>query len=388
MRRRSRCAASRWRGSAISSRAKALLRSAARAFGPREAVARARCVVAEAEIALVSRDLGWPAKALDAARATLEAHGDCDQRRACAPSRSPAPAADRAPRRGRAKRSPSSTPRLCRRRGRPLTNWWLQESPFGACTAKAARAALARAERGAREAGIPALMAEVESALARPEHARRAPVLRAARSDCCCSRRSRRCWRRDALVVDACRHVVRERGAVVSLATRPVLVRARARVGRGVAGETRRGALSSRARSAASTPTNRIARGCGSRSAGFASNSGRWPRSARRSAASRWRRAARREVVVLAPPVEERHAAVLALLADGEVVVELGLGAGARRQPAHRAAGARCAGGRRQGAVVRSRAGAPLDDPAGAGIPDKLVTPAPAAGRLGSYGLG
>ena len=46
--------------------------SAARAFGPREAVARARCVVAEAEIALVSRDLGWPAKALDAARATLE----------------------------------------------------------------------------------------------------------------------------------------------------------------------------------------------------------------------------------------------------------------------------------------------------------------------------
>src|SRR5438105_4932328 len=57
-------------------RAKALLRSAARAFGPKEAVARARCVVAEAEIALVSRDLGWPAKALGAARATLEAHGD------------------------------------------------------------------------------------------------------------------------------------------------------------------------------------------------------------------------------------------------------------------------------------------------------------------------
>src|SRR4051794_22480348 len=57
-------------------RAKALLRSAARAFGPREAVARARCVVAEAEIALASRDLGWPAKALDAARATLEGHGD------------------------------------------------------------------------------------------------------------------------------------------------------------------------------------------------------------------------------------------------------------------------------------------------------------------------
>ena len=57
-------------------RAKALLKRAARAFGPKEAVARARCVVAEAEVALASRDLGWPAKALDAARATLDAQGD------------------------------------------------------------------------------------------------------------------------------------------------------------------------------------------------------------------------------------------------------------------------------------------------------------------------
>src|SRR5687767_2617451 len=57
-------------------KAKTLLRRAARAFGPKEALARARCVVAEAEIALVSRDLGWPAKALDAARATLEEYGD------------------------------------------------------------------------------------------------------------------------------------------------------------------------------------------------------------------------------------------------------------------------------------------------------------------------
>src|SRR5215469_12957132 len=57
-------------------RAKALLRRAARAFGPKEAVAKARCVVAEAEVALASRELGWPAKRLEAARATLEAHGD------------------------------------------------------------------------------------------------------------------------------------------------------------------------------------------------------------------------------------------------------------------------------------------------------------------------
>src|SRR4029453_17718006 len=57
-------------------RARALVRRAARAFGPKEVLPRPRCVVAEAESALVSRDLGWPTKALDAARATLEAHGD------------------------------------------------------------------------------------------------------------------------------------------------------------------------------------------------------------------------------------------------------------------------------------------------------------------------
>src|SRR3546814_10039185 len=57
-------------------RAKALVKRAARVFGVKEPVARARCVIAEAEIALASRALGWPAKALDAARATFEAHGD------------------------------------------------------------------------------------------------------------------------------------------------------------------------------------------------------------------------------------------------------------------------------------------------------------------------
>src|SRR3954452_6536450 len=57
-------------------RAKALLRRAARAFGAKEAMARARCVVAEAEIALASRDLAWPIKALEAARITLQAHRD------------------------------------------------------------------------------------------------------------------------------------------------------------------------------------------------------------------------------------------------------------------------------------------------------------------------
>ncbi len=84
-------------------RAKALLRRGARVRAARGGVARARCVVAEAEIALAARDLGWPVKALEAARVTLEAHGDHAQRRARALSRHPPPAADRTPRRGRAR---------------------------------------------------------------------------------------------------------------------------------------------------------------------------------------------------------------------------------------------------------------------------------------------
>src|SRR5215831_14934280 len=57
-------------------RAKALLRRASRAFGPREGVARARCVVAEAEIALVSRDLSRLPEAVETARAVLDRNGD------------------------------------------------------------------------------------------------------------------------------------------------------------------------------------------------------------------------------------------------------------------------------------------------------------------------
>src|ERR1700679_544500 len=124
-------------------RAKALLRSATRSFGPKEAVARARCVVAEAEIALVSRDLGWAAKALDAARATLEAHGDrvnaaharyLEVRRLLLIGR-----LDDAERR-------------------------LAGIAMRRLRAKAARAALVRAESAARHATIPALTAEVDSA--------------------------------------------------------------------------------------------------------------------------------------------------------------------------------------------------------------------------------
>ncbi len=82
---------------------------------------------------------------------------------------------------------------------------------------------------------------------------------------------------------------------------------------------------------------------------------------------------------MLARPVEEEHAAVLAFLADGESwsssALALALGASQR----YRAAGTRLACGRRQGAVVWSGASSSLDNPARAWIHDDLVTPCPTA---------
>src|SRR5467141_3179506 len=144
-------------------RAKALLRSAARAFSPKEALARARCVVAEAEIALVSRDLGWPAKALDAARVTLEAHGDrvnaaharnLEIRRLLLIGR-----LDEAEH-ALAELNPAPFPPASRTAHELL----VAGIAMRRLQTKAARAALNRAEQAAREADIPALTAEVASA--------------------------------------------------------------------------------------------------------------------------------------------------------------------------------------------------------------------------------
>src|SRR6201981_2156635 len=144
-------------------RAKALVRRAARSFGPKEAVARARCVVAEAEIALASRDLGFPAKTLDAARATLEAHGDrvnaaharyLEIRRLLLIGR-----LDEAER-----RLPPPAPAPFPPASRAAHELVVAGIAMRRLRTKTARAALARAERAARHAGIPALTAEVESA--------------------------------------------------------------------------------------------------------------------------------------------------------------------------------------------------------------------------------
>src|ERR1700724_3509571 len=141
-------------------RAKTLLRRAARAFGPKEAVARARCVVAESEIALVSRDLSWPAKALDAARSTLEEHGDrlnaaharyLEVRRLLLIGR-----LDEAER-TLADLDPTPFPPA----SRAAHELVVAGIAMRRLQTEAARAALARAEHAAHQACIPALAAEV-----------------------------------------------------------------------------------------------------------------------------------------------------------------------------------------------------------------------------------
>src|SRR3954468_23461472 len=144
-------------------RAKVLLRRAARAFSPKETMARARCVVAEAEIALVSRDLSWPAKALDAARATLEAHGDhanAAHARYLAVRRLLLIGRLDAAERALAELDPAPFPPA----SRAAHELVVAGIALRRLRARSARDALARAERAARAADIPALTAEVESA--------------------------------------------------------------------------------------------------------------------------------------------------------------------------------------------------------------------------------
>src|SRR5262245_58174710 len=203
-------------------RAKALLRRAARAFGPNEAVARARCVVAEAEIALVTRDLGWPAKVLDAARATLEEHGDrvnaaharyLEVRRLLLIGR--LTEAERA----LAKLDPAPFPPA----SRAIHELVAAGIAMRRLRTNAARAALGRAERAARHTRISALTAEVESA----SLVLNAPAARLI------ARGEERPLRLDeveallasrALLVDACRHAVRHASAAVALVRRPGLL--------------------------------------------------------------------------------------------------------------------------------------------------------------------
>jgi hypothetical protein len=296
-------------------RAKALLRSAARAFGPKEAVARARCVVAEAEIALVSRDLSFPAKTLDAARATLEARGD---------GVNAAHARNLAVRRllliGRLDEAEHALAGLDPAPFPPALKAAHELVVAGIAMrrlrTKMARAALARAERAARDADIAALTAEVESA---------SVVLNTPAARLIARGKERALLLEDveallaskALVVDACRYVVRDARTVVSLARRPVLFALARALGEAWPGDVSRGTLVMRAFRAKQADESHRAR--------LRVEIGRL-RSALRTLAAvsatpqgfalTPRRA--REIVVLARPVEEQQAAVLAFLADGE----------------------------------------------------------------------
>ncbi len=120
---------------------------------------------------------------------------------------------------------------------------------------------------------------------------------------------------------------------------------------------------------------NRIARACGSKSGALRKLLRALADVDATEARLRADAARMREVVVLAPPVEEEHAAVLAFLADGESWSSsaLALALGASQRTVQRALDA--LGASRQGAVVRPRPRAPLDDAAAAGIRDDLVTP-------------
>ncbi|TGQ64156.1 helix-turn-helix domain-containing protein [Mesorhizobium sp. M00.F.Ca.ET.186.01.1.1] len=312
-------------------RAKLLLRRAGRAFGPREAVARARCVVAEAEIALVSRDLGWPAKALDAARITLEKHGDrlnaahaghLKVRRLLLIGRldeaeqvlagldpTPLPPAVRA-----AHELAVAGIAMRRLRTRP------------------ARAALEWARHAARRAGIPGLIAEVESAslaLATPaarliaQGAERPLLLEEVEA----------LQASPALVVDAFRYAVRAEGATISLATRPVLFSLARTLAEAWPGDVSRAALIATAfggRHADESHRARLRVEIGRLRAELAGLADIKATKGGFTLAPRQARA----VVALARPIEERHADVLALLADGEAwsssALAVALGTGQR----------------------------------------------------------
>jgi tetratricopeptide (TPR) repeat protein len=296
-------------------RAKELLRRATRAFSPKEAVARARCIVAEAEIALASRELGWPAKALDAARSTLEAHGDrlnagfaryLEVRRLLLIGRLD----------GAERLLADLDPSLFPPASRTLHELVVAGIAMRRLRTKEARAALARAEHAARQAGIPALTAEVESAL-RVLNTPAARLIARGGERLLLLEDVEMLLASRAIIVDACRNLVRHEGTLVSLVRRPVLFALARALGEAWPGDVPRDVLLARAFGARFVDESHRAR--------LRVEIGRLRRMLRRLAGiSATKRGFAlvpprgREVVVLARPVEEEHADVLAFLADGE----------------------------------------------------------------------
>jgi hypothetical protein len=295
-------------------RARQLLRKAVRAFQPREMVARARCVVAEAEVALVSRDLGWAAKSLQGARATLEAHGD---------TVNAAHARHLEIRRllllgklDEAETGLAATPEPA-----PLALKIAQQLIAAGIAmrridVRRARAALARAGELSRLAKIPALQAEVDAALAVLNR----PAARLKKGG------DERLLLLDEVetllastwfIIDGCRHVVRQGRHVVPLARRPVLLALARALAEAWPGDVPRNSLVARA--------FRLKLADESHRARLRVEVGRLrkllaPIAAIQATARGFALEPKLavEVAVLARPVEEKHADVLALLSDGE----------------------------------------------------------------------
>jgi hypothetical protein len=355
-------------------RAKTLLRSAARAFGPRETVARARCAVAEAEIALVSRDLTWPEKALHSARATLEAHGDrvnsaharyLEIRRLLLIGRLDQAEA------ALAEIEMAELPPTLRTTHELVVAGIL----IRRVRAKEARSALVRAARASHDARIPALTAEVETAFlvlntpaARLKANGEERLLLLEEVETLLASK--------ALVVDATRHVVRVARSVVSLAGRPVLFALARTLGEAWPEDAPRDALIARAFGSPFTDESHRARlrvevgrlrGLLEPLADVSATKRGFTLTPRRA----------REVVVLARPVEEDHADVLAFLGDGESWSSsaLALALGASQRTVLRALDSLAAAGKVQ-AFGRARARRWTTPPV-PGFTTTLLLPAP-----------
>ncbi len=296
-------------------RAKFLLRKAARAFGQKESVARARCIVAEAEIALVSRDLGFPEQALAKARETLARHGD---------KANAAHASHLEVRRflllGRLDEAERALGKLDLEHLPPATRTAHQLVVAGIAMrrlrAKHARAALVRAEHAARDAAIPALTAEVKSAALILETPA-ARLITNVDERLLLLEEVESLFRSKIFVVDACRHVVRHENKVISLVTRPVLFALARALGEAWPADVPRETLLGRAFGARHIDESHRAR--------LRVEIGRLRQMLRPLADVKATRRGftlvphrARKVVVLARPVEEEQAAVLAFLADGE----------------------------------------------------------------------
>lgn len=317
-------------------RAKALVRSAARAFGAREAVARARCVVAEAEIALAQRDLAWPARRLDAARATLEARGDrvnaaharyLEIRHCLLTGRL-----------GEAARLLDGLqPALLPPALRAIHELALAGIAMRRLDTRAARTALAEAAQAAGSAGIPALAAEVERAAAALNAPAARLVLRRQPERLLALDEVEALFASGTLVVDACRHAVRAGEVVVSLAGRPVLFALARVLGEAWPDDVSRDVLAARVFRARQADESYRAR--------LRVELGRLRRLLRplaevRATPQGFVLAPRHApVAVLARPVETAYGAVLALLSDGEAWASsaLALALDARQRSVQRA---------------------------------------------------